>query len=100
MTRQAAGSSQNKGQPLGKRPVTPTYIVFYILFLPDSWQVLMGLGLAWFARRYAMTPEMSGFSKFLIFVMLLTIGYTITRKPALWITRKLKKRVLGEGPGR
>ncbi len=90
-------AKMRKVPPLGKRPVTPTYIVFYILFLPDSWQVLMGLGLAWFAKRYATTPEMSGFSKIIIFIMLLTIGYTITRKPAFWVTRKLKKRVIGNG---
>jgi len=79
---------------LGKRPVTPTYIVFYILFLPDSWQILMGLVFTWLLLPVVLTPDMTGFSKVLIFIMLLTIGYTITRKPARWITRQLKKFIL------
>ncbi|MDZ7831301.1 MAG: hypothetical protein U5L07_06085 [Desulfobacterales bacterium] len=79
-----------------KRPVTPTYIVFYILFLPDTWQILMGIGLALLAQQFATTPEMAVSSKVLIFIMLATIGYTITRLPARWIAGKIKKFFLGE----
>jgi hypothetical protein len=78
-----------------KRPITPTYIVFYILFLPDSWQVLMGLLFALLLKRFAISPDMAGLSKAIIFIMLATIGYTITRLPAKWITGRLKKLILG-----
>ena len=78
-----------------KRPITPTYIVFYILFLPDTWQIVMGVVFAWILKRFTISPEMMVFSKALIFIMLATIGYTITRLPARWITGKLKSLVLG-----
>ena len=79
-----------------KRPITPTYIVFYIIFLPDTWQIVMGVVFACLLKRFAISPEMMVFSKALIFIMLTTIGYTITRLPAKWITGKLKKLVLGD----
>jgi len=79
-----------------KRPRTPTYIVFYILFLPDTWQVLMSLGFALLMQRFAISPDMAVFSKALIFIMLVTIGYTITRLPAKWITGRIKKFFLGD----
>jgi len=71
-------------------------MVFYILFLPDSWQILMGLIFAWLLHSFAVAPEMACFKKVLIFLMLATIGYTVTRIPARWITRGLKKFVLGD----
>ncbi|MBS3759037.1 MAG: hypothetical protein KGY61_10285 [Desulfobacterales bacterium] len=80
-----------------KRPITPTYIVFYILFLPDSWQILMGIIFALILHRFAVGPDMSNISKALVFIMLATIGYTITRIPARWITQKLKTWILGQG---
>ncbi|MFO7839646.1 MAG: hypothetical protein R6X08_09135 [Desulfosalsimonadaceae bacterium] len=79
---------------MGKRPVTPRYLAFYILFLPDTWQAAMGLLFALLLRPYATSPEMELFKRILIFVMLATIGYTITRIPARWITRKLKQLIL------
>lgn len=80
-----------------KRPITPTYIVFYILFLPDSWQILMGILFAAVLNRFAVSPEMASVSKILVFIMLATIGYTVTRIPARWITQKLKTWILGQG---
>jgi hypothetical protein len=70
-------------------------VVFYILFLPDSWQILMGLLFAWLLHPLAAGPDMGVFSRLLVFLMLATIGYTITRIPGRWIARKLKRRVLG-----
>lgn len=81
-----------------KRQITPTYIVFYILFLPDTWQILMGIGFALLLQSLATSPEMTAFSKVLIFVMLVTIGYAITRMPAKWIAGKIKKFFLGGRP--
>lgn len=77
-----------------KRPITPTYIVFYILFLPDTWQILMGMVFALLLHQFAIRPEMAILSKILIFLMLATIGYTVTRRPARWLTGKLKNWIL------
>ena len=79
---------------MAKRPITPAYIVFYILFLPDSWQILMGLGFAWLLLGAATGPEMLLYKKVLIFLMLATIGYAITRIPGRWIAGWLKKYIL------
>lgn len=79
---------------MAKRPITPAYIVFYILFLPDSWQILMGLGFAWLLQGAATVPEMALYKKALIFLMLATVGYAVTRIPGRWIAGRLKKYFL------
>lgn len=79
---------------MAKRPITPAYIVFYILFLPDSWQILMGLVFAWLLLGAATVPEMVLYKKALIFVMLAVIGYAVTRIPGRWIAGRLRKYFL------
>lgn len=54
----------------------------------------MGLVFALLLRPYATSPDMGLLKSILIFVMLAAIGYTITRIPARWITRKLKRLIL------
>lgn len=81
---------------MSKRPITAGYLIFYVLFLPDSWQALMGLIAAYLAVPMVTTPE-DGTSKIvLVFIMLATIGYAATRPIAKGITRMLKKLILGD----
>lgn len=89
--------SNNTGDILSKkRPLTPGYIIFYILFLPDTWQALMGLLAAYFLTPLILSPEMGVPAQILLYVMIATIGYAATRGPARWLTHKIKKWILGD----
>jgi hypothetical protein len=81
---------------LRKRPLTPGYIFFYILFLPDTWQILIGLVAAGFLAPALRPPEMGSAGKVVLFVMVATIGYAATGRIARGITRQLKKWILGD----
>jgi hypothetical protein len=87
---------ENTGVILNKRPLTPAYIIFYVLFLPDTWQVITGLLVSYFLTPVILSPEMGAPAKVLLYIMVATIGYAASRGPARGITRLLKKTILGE----
>ena len=79
-----------------KRPITPAYVLFYILFLPDTWQVLIGVLVAIFVAPVVLSPEMATSAQVMVYIMLATIGYAASRGPARGITRMIKKWILGD----
>ena len=79
---------------MAKRKLTPAYVIFYILFLPDTWQVLMGIVLAYFLVPTILKPDMSTSAVVMLYIMCATIGYAITVKPGRWISDKLKRAIL------
>ena len=79
-----------------KRSLTLSYILFYILFLPDSWQILAGVIAAYFLAPRAITPETGLFGRIMLYIMIATIGYAASRLPARGITRCIKKLILGD----
>ena len=79
-----------------KRPITPGYVLFYILFLPDTWQVLIGVLVAIFVAPTVLSPEMSTSANVMVYLMLATIGYAASRGPARGFTRMIKKWILGD----
>lgn len=89
----------HKETVLAKRPITPAYIIFYILFLPDSWRILAGIAAAVFLTRYVTGTDMDAVGRVIMFVMLAAIGYAGSGVPARFITGKLKKWFLGDRYG-
>ena len=80
------------GDLLSKRQLTIRYIIFYILFLPDSWQVLTGLIAAYFLTPLIVgLPDMGYGGRAMLFIMIAVIGYAASGVPARWITRFLIK---------
>ena len=79
-----------------KRPITPGYVLFYILFLPDTWQVLIGVLVAVFVAPAVLSPEMTTSAQVMVYLMVATIGYAASRGPARGITRMIKKWILGD----
>lgn len=83
-----------------KRPVTFNYIVFYILFLPDTYQILIGIITAVFLAPLLLKPDMTLPATILIYIMVGTIGYAASRIPGKWISELFKKLILGDNrPG-
>jgi hypothetical protein len=78
-----------------KRPLTPGYVLFYILFLPDTWQVLVGVLMAYFLTPAVLSQEMGTPAKVMTYLMIATIGYAASRGPARGFVHMLKKWILG-----
>lgn len=81
---------------MAKRSITPTYLLFFILFSPDTWQAVAGLTAAYFITPAITTPEDGTAKVVMVFIMIAAIGYAGTRPIARRISRWLKKRVLGD----
>lgn len=79
-----------------KRALTPGYIFFFILFLPDSWQVIIGLAASWFFTPTILSPETNLLAEAVLYVMVATIGYAASSGPARGLTKLLKKSILGD----
>jgi hypothetical protein len=84
------------GDLLSKRQLTIRYIVFYVLFLPDAWQVLTGLIAAYYLSPHVRLPDAGIGARAVLFIMIGTIGYAASRIPARGITQILKKWILGD----
>ena len=82
---------------LPKRPITPAYVMFYLLFLPDFWRILIGVIVAAVVFPIVVKPDMGPGAKAMIFIMLATIGYAVSSKPARWITSQLKRLIIDKG---
>ena len=78
-----------------KRPITPGYIVFYILFSTETWRILLGIVLSFLVTPGLLPPEFSTAARALVYVMVATIGYSLAGRPAGWIADALKKAILG-----
>ena len=77
-----------------KRPLTPAYVVFYILFWPDTWRILVGLLTAMLFTPHILPEDMGTAGRAMLYVMVAAIGWSLSNKPARWITAQLKKMIL------
>lgn len=83
---------------LARKAIRPAYVFFYILFLPDTWRVLMGAGVAYLLVPTILPPDIDLAGRMVIYIMCATIGYAVSGIPGNAISRLLKRLVLGDRP--
>lgn len=81
-------------QSMPKRPLTLTYIFFYLLFWPDTWRIVFGLAVAFIIAPHLNGTEADLPRTLMIGIMLVAIGYAVSAKPAQFITTKLRSLIL------
>ena len=80
-----------------KRPITPGYVFFYLLFSPDTWRILTGVVLACLlAPPIIATREMNTMAKVVMWIMVGGIGYGFSGMPAKKFSAFLRRRILGD----
>jgi len=79
---------------VAKRKLTPTYVLFYILFLPDTWRVFIGIALAYFFVPAILKPNMAAGAIVMLYIMCTATGYALSAKPGKWISNAIKKLIL------
>lgn len=79
-----------------KRPLTPAYVIFYILFWPDTWRLLAGLLLSLVFTPRIMPADLSTGGRAMLYVMVAAIGWALAAKPSTWISGHLKKLLIGK----
>ena len=81
---------------MAKRRITPAYIVFYILFLPDSWQIAIGIIAGMLIAPNIMPQDYTMGARLLLYFMVAVIGYAASRPLGKGIASLLKKIILGK----
>ncbi len=79
-----------------RQPKTAVYYFFYLLFSTDFWRILMGVAVSILATPHLAPPDFSAAGRIMLYGMVAAIGWSITAAPSRWITRGLKKAILGE----
>jgi hypothetical protein len=78
-----------------KRPITPGYIIFYLLYSADTYRIIAGLVFSVLLTPSIAPPELQPAGRLVLYVMVAAIGWAITAKPGQWIADGLKKLILG-----
>ncbi|MBT8341402.1 MAG: hypothetical protein HKP58_05070 [Desulfatitalea sp.] len=78
-----------------KRPLTPAYVFFYVLFWPDTWRILIGLLASIIVVPLIRESDMTAFEITMLHIMMACIGYAATAGPARRIAQALQKWILG-----
>lgn len=81
---------------MAKRPVTASYIFFYILFSQDTWRILIAIVFSLMIAPQTFTPDTGIFGRLILYIMLAGIGFAAAGLPARLITRTFKKLILGD----
>lgn len=75
-----------------KRPLTLSYIFFYLLFSEDTWRILAGFLFAIFLGPIVTQGRnLSQGGETVVWVMIMAIGWSLTAWPARKITGALKR---------
>jgi hypothetical protein len=77
---------------MAKRPLTVSYIFFYLLFSDDTWRIAAGFLFAVFlGPMVTQGRNLSQGGETVVWVMIMAIGWSVTAWPAKKITAALKK---------
>jgi len=77
-----------------KRPLTASYIFFYLLFSDDTWRILAGFLMAVFLGPLVTRGrDLSQGGEAMVWLMIMAIGWSVSAWPAKKITGALQKAV-------
>jgi hypothetical protein len=79
---------------LRKRPITLSYIFFYILFWPDTYRLLIGFIVAIGLTPYLLAPDTRPAASAMLHLMVAAIGYAASAAPARRMAAFLQKQLL------
>jgi len=77
-----------------KRPLTASYIFFYLLFSTDTWRIFAGFLMAVFlGPLVSRGRDLSQGGEVMVWLMIMAIGWSVSAWPAKKITGALQKAV-------
>lgn len=78
-----------------KRKITPGFVLFYILFSPDTWRLVIGILAAWLlVPGIIHNQDFSTPARIMIWIMLIAIGWAVSSYPGRKIALLIKKVIL------
>ena len=80
----------SKAPPRREGPRGLKYFVSYFLLLDDSWRILAGTVLAVLLTPRLLPVDRTGMGRYVLFIMIVVVGWAVTGPPARWITQRLQ----------
>ena len=75
-----------------KHKMTPAYALFFVLFWPDTWRIVLGVAFAAVVGPGIIPQDLVAPGSWLFYIMLATISARVGRM----VSRLLKRLILGE----
>ncbi len=69
----------------------PAYFFFYFLFSPDTYRILTGTIAAIILTPRLLPVDRTGMGRYVLFIMIVVVGWAVTGVPARWISQRLQK---------
>ena len=85
MTSQKGSSPPPKRQRRG-----PVFFLTYFLLSPDTYRILAGTVAAVILTPRLLPVDRTGMGRYVLFIMIVVVGWAITGAPARWITQRLQ----------
>ncbi len=76
------------------RPITLAYLIFFVLFSIETWRILFGFIISIMLTPRIITTDISIMGRSMLYVMVASIGWAVSEKPAKWISAGFKKIIL------
>lgn len=77
-----------------KRPITVSYVFFYLLLSDDAWRIAAGfIGAIFLGPILTQGRNLSQGGEVMVWLMILAIGWSVTAWPAKKITGALQRAV-------
>ncbi len=77
-----------------KRPLTVSYIFFYLLLSEDTWRIAAGFVCAvFFGPLVTRDRDLSQSGEVMVWLMIMAVGWSVTAWPAKKITNALRRAV-------
>jgi hypothetical protein len=77
-----------------KRPLSASYLFFFLLFSADTWRIAAGLVMALFLGPLVVQGRnLSQAGEVMVWLMIVAIGWSVTAWPARKITEALQRAI-------
>lgn len=68
----------------------PLFLFTYLLLSPDTWRILTGTVMAFTMTPRLLPVDRTGMGRYVLFIMIVVVGWAITGVPARWLTQRLQ----------
>ncbi len=78
---------------MARQKITPLNVLTHILVTPDTYRVMAGVLLGVLLMPSLIPEQTTVLGRYVLFIMLVCIGWAVSAVPARWIARKLQEMV-------
>ncbi len=83
-------SPQDSSPPPKRERRGPGFFLTYFLLTPDTYRILAGTVAAVILTPRLLPVDRTGMGRYVLFIMIVVVGWAVTGAPARWITQRLQ----------